>query len=265
MDTIVPPASPPVVPCGHMRFVAIRLTLLLAFAALTALILTATTGARFSLALTPQLSAFYFIPVNIIGLWLLVRHGRSTGQSLSDMLNFDSTRIGRDFLMGLLWLFVLFIPFTITINLVMVLLYGPANLFAGFETVFAPDPSQLVALPAWFAWSAAILTALLFPLTNAPAEELIYRGHAQTRLKRHGHPAWTAIAISAAAFGLQHILLAPSAPAMLVYGAAFTVWGAGAGIIYNRTGRLMPLVFAHFVTNFMFGVVPVILLAFGIA
>lgn len=247
-----------------MRFVAIRIMLLVAFAALTALILTFTSGAPFSLALTPQLSALYFIPVNIIGLWLLARHARTSGRTLADLLDFDSAKIGRDFLQGLLWLFLLFIPFAIAINLVMLLLFGPAEMFSGFETVFAPEPGQLVSLPVWFAWTSAIVTAVLFPLTNAPAEELIYRRHAQTRLLQRGLPVWAAVALAAAAFGLQHILLAPTASAMLVYGVAFTFWGAGAGYIYLLSGRLMPLVFAHFITNLMFGVGPVILLALGI-
>lgn len=247
-----------------MRLVAIRILLLFAFAALTAYILTLTSGASVSLALTPQLSALYFIPVNLIGLWLLMRHGRREGLSLAGMMDFDRRRIGKDFLLGLLWLFLLFIPFAIAINLVMLLMFGPADMFMSFETIFAPDPSQLVPLPAWFAWTSAVVIAVLFPLTNAPAEELTYRAHAQTRLLRRGNPAWVAIVISALAFGIQHVLLAPTPAAMLVYGVAFTFWGAGAGVIYLKGGRLMPLVLAHFITNFMFGVAPVILLALGV-
>lgn len=246
-----------------MSLVVIRIGLLLTFAALTALIISSSTGAAFSLAVTPQLSALFFIPVNLIGLWLLVRWGRSQGLTLARMMDFDRSRLGRDVLMGLLWMVVLFVPFAAAINLAMLVFYGPADMVSAFETVFAPDPGQFVQLPTWFAWSSAVLVAVLFPLTNAPAEELTYRRHAQTGLQARGWPVWAAISLPAIAFGLQHVFLAPSVAGMAVFGIAFTFWGAGAGLIYLKSGRLMPVVVAHFLTNFMFGFFPFIFLALG--
>ncbi len=241
-----------------MRLVAARLVLLFAFAAALAGVMSAATGADFSLALTPQLSALYFIPVNVLCLWLLRRRLRAEGSSLRRLAGFDRARLGFDALMGVMWLMVLFVPFVLAVNLAMLLLFGPIGMLAAFETVFTPDAALLEPWPRWFSVASALVTALLFPLTNAPAEELVYRGHAQGGLLAAGRAPWLAVLVPAAAFGLQHLLLAPSAAGMFVYGFAFLGWGAGAGLIYLRQKRLMPLILAHFYTNAMFSVAPLV-------
>ena len=68
-----------------MRLIAIRIALLVAAAALTAGLVSFYTGAAFSLALTPQLSALYFIPVNLVCLWLLRRQLHANGSSLRQL------------------------------------------------------------------------------------------------------------------------------------------------------------------------------------
>lgn len=243
-----------------MRLVLLRIALLASAAVTTALIVSEVSGAAFSPALTTQLSALYFIPVNVICLLVLRRHLRSHGTTLSALADFDRARLGRDVLQGFLWLFVLFVPFAVVINLVMLLLFGPGGMLAAYETVFAPDPSLLLEFSPWFAWTSALAVAVLFPLTNAPAEELVFRGHAQGGMFKAGRPAWLALLLPAAAFGLQHVLLAPSTAGMAVYGFAFLAWGLGAGIIYRRQGRLMPLIVAHFMTNAMTSIAPLIFL-----
>src|SRR5690606_41594577 len=50
---------------------------------------------------------------------------------------------------------------------------------------------------------------------------------------------------------------------MLVYGVAFLAWGLGAGLIYLRRRRLMPLVMAHLYTNAMFSVLPLVYVLTG--
>ena len=246
-----------------VRLVGIRILLLFSAAVFTALLVSGVTGAAFSPALTTQLSALYFIPVNILSLMMLRRHLRVRGLSLAELAGWNRSRLGRDILQGLLWLFVLFIPFALTINLVMLVLFGPGGMLPAYETVFAPDPSQLIEFAPWFAWSSALVIAVLFPLTNAPAEELVYRGHAQGALFAAGRPAWLAITLPALAFGAQHLLLAPSAAGMLVYAFAFVAWGLVAGLIYRRQGRLMPLIFAHLFTNAMFSVIPLVFYIVG--
>lgn len=246
-----------------MRLVAVRIALLVAAAALAAGLVSYLTGAAFSLALTPQLSALYFIPVNLFCLWLLRRELRAKGSGLRELAGYDRGRLGRDLAQGLLWLFVLFGPFIAAVNLAMLLLFGPSQMFGAYETVFAPDPSLLLDLAPWFSLTTALLTALLFPLSNAPTEELVYRGQAQGGLLAAGRPAWQALLLPALAFGAQHVLLAPSAAGMLVYAVAFVAWGLGAGLIYRRQGRLMPLIMAHLLTNAMFSVFPLVFLLVG--
>lgn len=245
-----------------MGLVLLRVLLLFTAAALVAGVVSATTGAGFSLALTPQLSALYFVPVNLLCLWLLERRVASVG-GLRRLLGFERGRLGRDALQGLLWMVVLFVPFVLAVNLVMLLLFGPSGMLDAYEVVFAPDPALALEWPYRFALGSALVTAVLFPLTNAPAEELVYRGHAQGELLAAGRPAAVAVLLPAVAFGLQHLLLAPSAAGMLVYGVAFLAWGLGAGLIYLRRRRLMPLVMAHLYTNAMFSVLPLVFVLTG--
>src|SRR5690606_2451505 len=96
--------------------VALRIALLVAAAAVTAGLVSYLTGAAFSLALTPQLSALYFIPVNLVCLALLRRRARRQGVGLRELAGYDRLRLGRDLLQGLLWLFVLFVPFVAAVN-----------------------------------------------------------------------------------------------------------------------------------------------------
>lgn len=241
-----------------MRLVVIRILLLALAAVLTAAVLAALTGMPFSPALTPQLSALYFIPVNIVCFWLLAKRG-----GVRSLLGDRPYLRGSDFGYGLLWLFALFVPFAIAINLVVLLLFGPSGYVAGFETIFVPTTGNLLELPASVSLVFAIIVAVLFPITNAPVEELYYRGHAQHDLTSKGLSPALVVLVPAVLFGLQHVFLAPTAAAMLVYIVAFTFWGAFAGIIYLRQGRLMPLIVAHFFTNLMTSVVPLFFLAFG--
>ncbi len=243
----------------------LRVALLFGAAAATAALVSLAAGVGFSLALTPQLSALYFIPVNVLCLWLLRRNLHARGSSLRSLADYDGARLGEDVLKGLLWLVVLFVPFIIAINLTMLVLFGPAGMLAAYETVFAPDPAASVAFAPWFAWTSAILVALVFPLTNAPTEELVYRGHAQAGLLRTGRPAALAMLLPAAAFGLQHVLLAPSTAGMLVYAVGFFSWGAVAGLIYLRSGRLMPLILAHLITNALTSLAPLAFLLAGVS
>ncbi len=238
-----------------MTLVLTRIALLAAGAAATAGVLSAAAGVPFSLNLTPQLSALYFIPVNLVCLALLARGGR-----VRRLLGERPWLRRSDAGYGLLWLFVMFVPFAAAINLVVLLLHGPAGYAGAWETIFVPPPSAQLELGPAVSLVLAALVAVLFPLTNAPVEELYYRGHAQTELEERGSPAWLVVLLPALLFGAQHVLLAPTPAAMAVYAAAFTAWGATAGVIYRRQRRLMPLIVAHFVTNLMTASVPLVLL-----
>lgn len=236
-----------------MGLVLVRIALLALAAAATAAAVAVATGAPFSFAAAPQFSALYFVPVNVACLALLARGGRARG-----LLGERPWLRGSDVAYGLLWLFVMFVPFAAAMSLVVLLLAGPAGFAGAWETVFVPPTGAEVALGEAVSLALAVLVIALFPVTNAPVEELYYRGHAQGELEEQGAPAWLAVLLPAALFGVQHLFLAPSAAAMLVYVVAFTAWGATAGVIYRRRRRLMPLIVAHFLTNLMTSAVPLL-------
>lgn len=235
----------------------IRLPLLILGAAAT-LGLLAVAGRPLAFPLAPDLASLYFIVVNAISLVILQRIVRREGRTVRDLLGFSRARLGQDILWGLLWIAVLYIPFVAAVIGTMALLYGPAT-FTSFERVFAPAETSVVTFSPAVTLTLALVIAILFPLLNAPTEELYYRGYAQPALADATGKPWLGILIPTIGFSLQHLLLAPTLPGMLVYAVAFFVWGLGAALIYARQRRLMPLVVAHFCTNFFFGLAPLII------
>jgi membrane protease YdiL (CAAX protease family) len=235
----------------------IRLPLLILGAAGT-LGLLAVVGQPRTFPPAPDLASLYFIVVNAISLVILQRIVRREGRTLRDLLGCARARLGKDILWGLLWVAVLYLPFVVAVIGTMALLYG-SDTFTSFERVFAPDTTSAVTFSPAVTLTLALLTALLFPLLNAPTEELYYRGYAQPALAAATGKPWLGILIPTIGFSLQHILLAPTMPGILVYTVAFFVWGLGAAIIYARQRRLMPLIVAHFCTNFFFSLAPLII------
>ena len=61
----------------------------------------------------------------------------------------------------------------------------------------------------------------------------------------------SAIGVPAAIYALQHVFYAPTPDAVVVFVAAFFVWGLGAGIIAHRQGRLLPIIVAHGLVNLL--------------
>jgi membrane protease YdiL (CAAX protease family) len=137
-------------------------------------------------------------------------------------------------------------------------LYG-ARGFADLERVFVGNADFSFALPSWL----AVISAVAFPLLNPLVEELHYRGYTQTRLVHALHSLPAGIVLTAVGFGLQHVVFAVTLPSALAYAAGFFLWGLGAGFIYQRQGRLVPLIIAHFISNLSFGVIPLIMLSRG--
>ncbi|NYD53190.1 CPBP family intramembrane glutamic endopeptidase [Microbacterium pseudoresistens] len=186
------------------------------------------------------------LPVNILCLALIARRLRGTGRRLRDLMDFSARRLGVDVLWGLVWLVVLYLPFTATIMLVVWLQHG-ADMFAAMETIFF-DPAAVPQLPP-LAWTViAVVAVLTFAPLNAPAEELVYRGISQRGLAERV-PVWAAIVIPSSLFALQHIWYAPTPDAVSVFVAAFFVWGVVSGIIYRLHGRLIPIIVAHFLVD----------------
>lgn len=195
------------------------------------------------------LASLAMLPVNVICLALVARLLRCEGVRLRDALGIRPGHLLRDFLWGLVWIVVLYLPFVGAIMLVMWLRHG-GEMFDAFETVFF-DPAAVPELPAALWLVVAVIAVLTFAPLNAPAEELVYRGWAQGRLARRW-PTALAVTVPAILFGAQHLLYAPTPDAALAFACAFFVWGLGSGLIYLGQRRLMPLVFAHGVVNLLF-------------
>ncbi|MGO3227352.1 MAG: lysostaphin resistance A-like protein [Agrococcus casei] len=197
----------------------------------------------------PMLAVLAMVPVNLICFWLVRRLLHRQGRTIRELLGFEPRRLLRDLLWGLLWIAVLYLPFTGAILLVTWLQHG-SELFEQMETIFF-DPASIPTLsPA--AWLViAIIGVLTFAPLNAPVEELVYRGYAQGTLARRW-PAVLAIVVPSLVFAIQHIWYAPTPDAVVAYVVAFFVWGVGSGLIYLRQRRLMPLVFTHGLVNLFF-------------
>ena len=202
------------------------------------------------------------VVVNLVSLVLLRRLTRREGIRLQDLIAFDRRRIWPDIAWGLALLIVLNVPFIVTIMAVAFLVGGPMggqDFGTAMSNVFAgplADAGVRPGLPAWI----GVVSAVLFPLVNPIIEEMHYRGYVQPRLEALTGSGAVAIGVMALGFGLQHVTYALSVPGIAVYGAAFLVWGIGAGIVYARMRRLTSLIVAHFVINASTATVPLIFL-----
>ena len=197
----------------------------------------------------PVIAVIAMIPVNLLCLVLVGRLLHAQGSGIREMLGFSARRIGTDLLWGLLWVVVMYLPFAGAIILVVWLQHG-ARVFAAMETVFF-DPAAIPSLDP-VVWSVlAVVGVLTFAPLNAPTEELVYRGYAQSNLARRW-PLLVAIVVPALIFALQHVWYAPTPDAVVAFVAAYFVWGVGSGIIVRAQKRLMPIVFAHALVNLGF-------------
>ncbi len=173
-------------------------------------------------------AAAAMLPVNLVSLALVRRALHREGRRARDLIDFSWRRLGTDVLWGLLWLTVLWIPFALAVVGMMFALHG-FEAFASFQTVFydaeSAPPFDRVLLTV-----VAIVSVATFAPLNAPVEELVYRGYSQGGLRRRLPVLW-AIVVPAAIFAMQHVFYASTPDAMLVYLAAFFVWGIGSGLI----------------------------------
>ena len=203
-------------------------------------------------------SSATMLPVNLICLLLVRRALHSSGRRARDLIDFSWRRLGTDLLWGLLWLAVLSVPYAATIAGVMFALHGD-GMAERFETAFS-DPETAPSLEQSTLAVLAVVSVATFAPLNAPTEELVYRGYSQGGLMRRW-PAAAAILVPAAIFALQHVFYAPTPDLVVVFVAAFFVWGVGSGIIVHRQGRLMPIIVAHFLVNFFLSA-PALVFAF---
>lgn len=170
-----------------------------------------------------QLLGIFFglVPVVLV-LWLLAKPGKSP----FTQLGFDFTEPGKDLLRGFGLAAVIGIP-----GLGLYLL-GNA---IGITVTIVPT-----ALDTYW-WTVPVL--VLAALRAALVEELIVVGYLFTRLREFGWKTWQIILTSAALRGSYH-LYQGFGPFVgnFVMGVVF-------GVAYQRWGRTMPLVIAHWILD----------------
>lgn len=198
---------------------------------------------------------------NVVCLALLRWRVRVEGLDMVQRIGFRRQRILRDLATGGLWSVALFAGLMAGVLIVALTIQRVTGL--SFEQIYVGDADFSFELPAWVTVALALVSAVAFPILNAPVEELNYRGYAQPQLAAASGKAWMGLCISAIGFGLQHIAFAFTAASAVAYAVGFFIWGLGAGAIYNRQQRLMPLIVAHFISNLSFGLVPLFFVLIG--
>jgi membrane protease YdiL (CAAX protease family) len=196
--------------------------------------------------------------VNLICLWLLISRSRVEDFNFKGAIGFHRKYLLKDIAWGMLWSLLLGGLLLAGVFSVIFLLYG-SSAFANMESVFVGGADLSFSLPDWL----ALVSAVAFPLINPFVEELQYRGYAQPRLIAASGSTSTGILLTALGFGLQHIVFALTVTSALAFAVGFFLWGLGAGLIAHRQKRLVPLMVAHFISNFSFGIIPLIIITAG--
>lgn len=171
------------------------------------------------LDLAYQLTGIFLdlVPVALV-IWLLWRARRPH----LGALGIDFTRPTRDTASGIALVLIIGVP-------------GLALYFAGRALGLTVDvlPAPLDAY--WFTVPVLLLSALRAGLT----EEVIVIGYLFERLRRLGWGTWQIIVSTAALRGLYHLY--QGVPALIGNFAMGLLFGW----LYQRTGRLVPLIVAH--------------------
>jgi membrane protease YdiL (CAAX protease family) len=196
--------------------------------------------------------------VNLLNLGLLFWRSKVEDFNPKQTIGFHWHLVWRDLAVGVALSFLLGALLLIGVFAVIFLLHG-TNGFANLESVFVGDADFSFPLPVWM----AVVSAVAFPLLNPLVEELHYRGYTQPRLVAASHSIPTGIFLTAIGFGLQHVVFAVTVSSALAYAAGFFLWGLGAGFIFHRQHRLVPLIVAHFISNLSFGVIPLLMISQG--
>lgn len=232
-------------PSTAWSLLTLRLGLVFAMSLLTWGSLRATTGHE---AFPPgaMWATLGLLPVNIVCLMLVTRRYLQLGLSLWQAMGIQRGRIAKDLGWGLIWLIVLNVPFALAVSGTVWLMYG-VHAPEAFATIFTPVQETMTWSPVVLL-VVAIIAVIPFILINAPVEELVFRGYS-LQVLQHVLGRSGAIAATSLAFGLQHVLFAPTVPGMIVYFVAFTVWGGIAALIVTKQGRLFPVIIAHWIVN----------------
>lgn len=195
---------------------------------------------------------------NVACLALLLWRFRVEGISVRELIGYRRNTVGRDVLSGFGLSVVLAVPFTVALGatLVAVMVLAPVpEVWAMFQL----DIDYAIEPPLWLIPIALVV----FPLLNAPVEELQYRGYVQAGLIAKTGSTSMGVLLAAFGFAVHHIAFALTWRTVPVFVVAFTVWGAAAGYAVLRMKRLFPVIVAHYIVNLMTGASPLVYLLAG--
>jgi membrane protease YdiL (CAAX protease family) len=200
--------------------------------------------------------------VNLLCLGLLRRRAWVEGFALRDMIGFQRER----------WLHDLGVGVLLSIGLSALLMAGVIGVVfvtqkvtgLSFEVIYLGEVDFSFEMERTLTIIYALIAAVVFPVLNAPVEEVVYRGYAQSRLIDASGSIRLGIVIPAIGFGLQHIAFAYTLVAMPAFAVGFLLWGIGAGIVAHRQRRLAPIIVTHFISNLSFGIVPLVFMLGGV-
>jgi membrane protease YdiL (CAAX protease family) len=163
-------------------------------------------------------------------LWLRWR-GRKEGFSFKELINFDSSRIGKDLLLVLLFLLLGFVGGALGLYGLSYLMYGSL-----------PPDTMFQALPMW----AAIGALVLFPLSNGLVELPTYFAYAMPRLEAGLKNKVLAFSLAALALAFQHFVIPVTDLKFMIWHAlSFIPLAVIVGLAYRKTKRMFPLMIAH--------------------
>ncbi len=159
-----------------------------------------------------------------------------------DLIGFDRRVAKRDMLLAL----ALLIP-SGTIGYFGVYLAG-VWLYGNMPPAF-----MFQSLPTW----AAVVSVILFPLTNALVETTTYFGYSFQRIAALSQNKWLALFIAASFLALQHIAipLYLDLKYMLWRVLSFLPFALFAGYIYLKIRRLFPIIVLHYLADLPLAIV----------
>lgn len=200
------------------------------------------------------------LPANLLCLWILRRSCRSQGIDLATAVGYRPDRLSGDVRRAGIWMLLIAGPFLVAVVVTLLAMFG-AEAPAAFMRLLVAAASVPESSP-WWLLVATVVAVIPFLLTNAAAEELVYRGVGLAGFAGLAAPSTTPggradrrVRVAAGTllvgvlFGAQHALFAGSPEGAVVYFVGFTVWGLMASLAASREGRLFPVVLAHLFTN----------------
>jgi membrane protease YdiL (CAAX protease family) len=180
---------------------------------------------------------FQGIMANTATFFILKYWFRTEGERYSDLFRVKKGEGMKHVKQVLLLLLVGFVLGGVPLYLFSYLLLG---------TLVPPD-TMLQAMPLW----AAVISLLLFPLTNALVETPTYIGYSFSRIQQKLGSVWMAALLAGLALALQHIAMpiVSDVPFMLWRVLSFLPLAIALGFIYNRTKKLLPIIIVHFIMD----------------